>query len=273
MPADSHGSLALITGASSGIGRELARVFAREGYSLILVARTAERLEELAAEFKVKYGTQSVVLPMDLSQTDAADQIWEKLSPAQRRLDVLVNCAGFGTFGKFWEGDTAQELGQLQVNIVTATHLIRLFLPEMVRRRSGHILNIGSVAGFQPGPYMPIYYASKAYLLSFSEAIAEQLKDTGVTMTLVAPGAVVTDFARRTGGGVSPERDGEYHGWVYNLVNMQADAVAEYSYKAMRQGRRLAIPGAVNRLVPLLSRLLPRKALTRIIGRSQEYMR
>jgi len=163
---------ALITGASFGIGYELARIFAREGYNLVLVARTADKLRQLASELEKAHGTRSLILASDLSAPGAAAYLHDQTTRADIQLDVLVNNAGFGQFGLFAENDLEQCLLQIQLNITTLTHLTRLYLPEMLERKSGRILNVASTAAFQAGPLMSVYYATKAYVLHFSEGIA-----------------------------------------------------------------------------------------------------
>src|SRR5712691_8172351 len=186
---------ALITGASFGIGQELAGIFAREGYNLVLVARTADKLRQLASELEKAHGTRSLILASDLAAPGAAAYIHDQTTRADITVDVLVNNAGFGQFGLFAENDLEECLQQIQLNVTTLTHLTRLYLPEMVARKSGRILNVASTAAFQPGPLMAVYYATKAYVLHFSEAIAEELRHSGVTVTALCPGPTETGFA------------------------------------------------------------------------------
>src|SRR6202795_3291921 len=188
---------ALITGASFGIGHELAGIFAREGYNLVLVARTADKLRQLASDLEKTHGTRSLILAGDLSSPGAAAYIHDQTTRAELAVDVLVNNAGFGQFGLFAENDLEECLQQIQLNITTLTHLTRLYLPDMLSRKSGRILNVASTAAFQAGPLMAVYYATKAYVLHFSEAIANELEGTGVTVTCLCPGPTSTEFQER----------------------------------------------------------------------------
>src|SRR3954471_20420213 len=219
---------ALITGASAGIGLELARLFAAGGYDLVLVARSAGRLEELAGELRSRHGAAARALAKDLTHPESPEEVFRELEAAGVAVDVLVNNAGFGTFGPFAETDLDQELRELQLNVVTLTHLTKRFLPGMLARRRGGVLNVGSTAGFQPGPLMAVYYATKAYVLSFSEALAEELRNTGITVTALCPGPTRTEFASEAG--VTNSR-------LFSLFGA-ADAtdVAEYGFRAMMEG-------------------------------------
>ncbi|MBE8968493.1 SDR family oxidoreductase, partial [Nostocales cyanobacterium LEGE 12452] len=174
---------ALITGASGGIGYEFVKLFAQDGYNLVLVARSVDKLNKIADEFKKKFGIDVKVISKDLSNPSAPEEIFRELEQASINVDVLVNNAGFATYGLFNEIDLNAEMQLLQVNVLCLTHLTKLFLKGMVQRGSGKILNLASTAAFQPGPLMAVYYASKAYVLSFSEAIANELEGTGVSVT------------------------------------------------------------------------------------------
>ena len=187
---------ALITGASFGIGLELAHLFARDGAELVLVARSRERLEALAGELRRAYGTSAHTLCEDLSDPAAPPRILDSVRERGFVIDVLVNNAGIGARGQFAALDLERQLAMLQVNLCALTHLSRLFLPPMLARRRGAILNVGSIAGFLPGPGMAVYYATKAYVLSFTEALAEEVRGSGVSVTLLAPGPTATGFAR-----------------------------------------------------------------------------
>src|SRR2546428_5424528 len=188
---------ALITGASGGIGYELALLFAKDGFDCILVARSQDKLEELAARLESEFRVRTLVLPKDLSKPSAVDEIHEEVTAASMPVDVLVNNAGFPVFGLFRESDLEAELEMLQVNVVALTALTKLLLKPMLARRDGRILNLGSTAAFAPGPLMTVYYASKAYVLSFSEALANELEGTGVSVTCLCPGATRTGFQKR----------------------------------------------------------------------------
>ena len=251
---------ALITGASSGIGYELALLFAADGFDCILVARSHGKLQELAARLEGEHRVKTLVLAKDLSKPSAVDEIYEEVSAASMEVDVLVNNAGFPVYGLFVETDLAAELEMLQVNVVALTALTKLFVKGMVERRAGRILNLGSTAAFLPGPLMAAYYASKAYVLSFSEALAGELQGTGVTVTCLCPGPTRTGFQKR--GALEDSR----------LVQGQiADArsVALAGYRGMMAGKTVMIPG-FNKLVPWIVRISPRGVLTRVVRRMQD---
>ena len=252
---------ALITGASSGIGYELALLFAADGFDCILVARSHDKLKELAARLESEHRVKTLVLAKDLSRSSAVDEIYEEVSAASMEVDVLVNNAGFPVYGLFCETDLAAELEMLQVNVVALTALTKLFLKPMVQRRDGRILNLGSTAAFLPGPLMAVYYASKAHVLSFSEALAGELQGTGVTVTCLCPGPTRTGFQKR--GALEDSR----------LVQGQiADArsVALAGYRGLMAGKTVVIPGFTNRLVPWIVRASPRGMLTRVVHRMQD---
>ena len=247
---------ALVTGASYGIGYELARLLAADGYDLVLVARGEERLARAAAELGGR------ALALDLARADAPRELSERLRADGTSVDVLVNNAGFGNFGMFAETDLAQELEMLQLNVVALTHLTKLFLPPMLERRSGRILNVASTAGFQPGPLMAVYFASKAYVISFSEALAEELRGTGVRLTVLCPGSTKTGFQKRAYAGDAERaaRGGE----------MDAREVALAGYRGLSAGRTLVVPGLKNRLMAGAVRLAPRGLTTRLVRKMQE---
>lgn len=259
-PSRSGKPTALITGASVGIGYELAKVFARNGHDLILVARNREQLEKVAAECR-SLGAESRVIAKDLSLPNAAQEIFDEWSQASVQVDVLVNNAGFGTHGPFAEIDTEADLGLLQVNIVALTHLTKLFLRPMLGRGSGKILNVASLAAFQPGPFMATYYASKAYVLSFSEAVAAEVGRRGITVTALCPGPVKTEFQKRAGIEATRLSQGRV---------MDAATVAEAGYRALMRGRRLIIPSVPDKFLALASRFAPRRFATWVTGRLNE---
>ena len=254
---------ALITGASGGIGLELARQFAAGGYDLVLVARSGARLEEIAAELMGRHGVAVRAFPCDLAVREAPEEIFRQLSAAGVAVDVLVNNAGFATFGAFVEIDLARELEELQLNVVTLTHLTKKFLPGMLARRRGGVLNVASTAAFQPGPLMAVYYASKAYVLSFSEALAEELAGTGVTVTALCPGPTATGFQQR-----AAMQDSKLFSGLLKVAD--APAVARAGYAGFRAGRRIVIPGLLNRLGVQTLRVSPRAMATRVVKRIQE---
>ncbi|HUI57888.1 MAG TPA: SDR family oxidoreductase [Bryobacteraceae bacterium] len=238
---------ALITGASSGIGAELARLCAAGGYDLILVARSDARLAELVGELSRVHRIQARVLAADLSNPAAPSEIFAQVRDSPP--DILINIAGFGVHGAFAESDWAAAARLIQVNITALAHLTRLFLPEMLRRRAGRILNVASTAAFVPGPFMAMYYASKAFVLSFSEALANEVNGTGVIVTVLCPGPTHTGFA--DAAGVS-------HSNLFRGPVMEAEAVAREGYAAMMAGKATVIAGARNRWLMLGARLAPR---------------
>lgn len=258
---NNHGQTALITGASGGIGYEFARVFARNGYNLVLVARSEEKLNKLAGELGREHQISAKVLARDLSQPAAPDEIYAQLQQEAMAVDVLVNNAGFATYGFFHELDLDRELQMLQLNIVALTHLTRLFLPAMVARKRGKILNVASTAAFQPGPLMAGYYASKAYVLSFSEAIANELQGTGVTVTALCPGPTESGFQARAK--IDSSR------LISNQTLMDAAIVAEAGYQALMDGKTVLIPGLRNQLLALATRFMPRNLTTQIVRNLQ----
>jgi hypothetical protein len=249
---------ALITGASGGIGLELARCFAAGGYDLVLVARNAGRLEELAGELR-RQGATARVLAKDLAAPAAPEEVCRELAAAGVAVDVLVNNAGFGTFGPFVETPLGQELEELQLNVVTLTHLTKKLLPAMVGKRRGGVLNVASTAAFQPGPLMAVYYATKAYVVSFSEALAEELRGTGVTVTALCPGPTATGFQQRSGMVISKL-----------LPVADAAAVARDGYEGFRAGKRIVIPGLLNKVGVQSLRVSPRALVTRLVRKMQE---
>jgi short-subunit dehydrogenase len=254
---------ALITGASGGIGLELARLFAAGGYDLVLVARSGARLEEIAAELSGRHGIAARALPCDLAAREAPEELCRQLAVAGLAVDVLVNNAGFATFGAFVEIDLARELEELQLNIVTLTHLTKKLLPAMLARRRGGVLNVASTAAFQPGPMMAVYYASKAYVLSFSEALAEEVAGTGVTVTALCPGPTATGFQQR-----AAMQESKLFSGLLEVAD--APAVAHAGYAGFRAGRRIVIPGLANRLGVQSLRFSPRALVTRVVKRMQE---
>src|SRR6202790_2259799 len=196
---DSKDQTALITGASGGIGYELAKLFARDHYNLVLVARSAERLRRVAEELQGRSGVAVKTVALDLAEASAPRSLFDQLQREGVAVDVLVNNAGFGSIGEFASIAEEEILGQISLNITAVTHLTRLFLPAMLARRHGKIMNVASTAAFQPGPLMAVYYATKAYVLSFSEALANETGGSGVTVTAVCPGPTATAFQKRAG--------------------------------------------------------------------------
>jgi uncharacterized protein len=248
---------ALVTGASSGIGEDLARLFAADGHNLVLVARGGERLHALAGELRDRQHIAASVIVADLSDPASSDRIARELLEKGQQIDVLVNNAGFGQYGMFAKVDPV-ELGRLlQVNVSALTLLTRLLLPAMLSRGSGRVLNVASTAAFQPGPLMAPYYASKAYVLSLSEALAEETRGTGVTVTCLCPGPTTTRFQARAGMQKSK---------LFKMLSTMSSAeVALAGYRGVMTGRRLVIPGLMNKLGVHANRFAPRILAPRIV--------
>jgi short-subunit dehydrogenase len=251
---------ALITGASSGIGLELARLFAADKWDVALVARSEGKLRELAAELQSAHGITARVIGADLAKPSAPDEVMAALQGIE--IDALVNNAGFGLGGSFAKSDLRAETEMIQVNITALTQLTKLVLPSMVARKRGAILNVASTAAFQPGPFMSVYYATKAYVLSFSEAIAEELSGSGVTVTALCPGPTETGFAAVAKVEGSP--------LFTKLRPAGAAEVARAGYEAMKSGKRIAIPGMKNKLLAQSIRISPRKLVTKIVRKMNE---
>jgi short-subunit dehydrogenase len=249
----------LITGASAGIGMELARIFAAKGHRVALTARRADRLSQLAGEIVAAGGAQPIVIPCDLEQADACDTIQGALAAAGVELEYLVNNAGFGIFGHAIKRDRNDQLGMVAVNIRALTDLTLRFSDQLIRNRGG-ILNIGSIAAFLPGPGMAIYYASKAYVLSFSEAMRRELAPQGVRVTVVCPGPVPTDFQVRAG--IRP-------GFDSAVLNVSPAEVARQGYEGLMANKRAVLPGLGIKLVPFLLRLFPRSFVLAAVGAFQ----
>src|SRR5439155_27363929 len=220
-------------------GRELAKLLVREGHDLVLVASRQAELDELAAALKEQYGATEQVVPADLAEPDAAAKVLAELGP-QPRVDVLVNNAGFGGHGAFADRDRDADLRMVAVNVTALTDLTKLVLPGMVARGRGRVLNVASTAAFQPGPFMAVYYATKAYVLSLSEALAEETSGTGVTVTCLCPGVTDTEFHGVAGTDAQPLTSG--------ALSMSASSVAEAGYRAMMRGRLIEIPGVHNKV-------------------------
>ena len=244
-----RGETVLITGASSGIGRELARQFAGDGADLVLIARSEDRLRELAAELAAESGVTVEVVPADLARPGSPDQIVQTLAQRQIEVDVLVNNAGFG-----------RQLDMIEVNVAALTRLTALLLPAMLERRRGGILNVASTAAFQPGPNSAVYYATKAYVLSFTEALAEEVRGSGVRVSCLAPGPTDTGFAAQAGATGSR---------LFRRGVMDAGRVARAGHDGLRRGKTVVIPGLRNRALAVGARLSPRILATKISGYMQ----
>jgi short-subunit dehydrogenase len=249
---------ALVTGASSGLGRELAQLFAGDGHDVVLVARRKPELEALAARLVAERGVAAHVIPEDLSDPAAAGRLVAEVGRRGLEIEFLVNNAGFGARGGFVELDLRRQLDMIQVNVATLAHLTGLLLPGMIARRSGRILNLGSTAGFQPGPGMAVYYATKAFVNSFTEALAFELRGTGVTATLSCPGATLTEFGTVADNGRAR---------IFKSGVMAAAPVAAAAYRAMMSGRTTIIHGVRNKVVIHGQRLIPRAGVRAIAAR------
>jgi uncharacterized protein len=246
---------ALVTGASAGLGTELAWLLAADGHDVVIVARRREKLEALAAEIRAKHQVEVHVIAEDLAQPGAAGRIKGALDERRIAIDALVNNAGFGGTGAFADRELARELEMIQVNIVALVELTHLLLPAMIARKSGRVLNIGSTAGFVPGAFMAIYYASKAFVNSFTEALSVELEGTGVTATVSCPGATATEFAQVAGNDKTP---------LFKSRVMGAREVAEDAYRAMMRGEPLSVPGFMNKVRIASLRAAPRGVMRSI---------
>ncbi len=256
IPMNPPNQTALITGASTGIGYELAILFARDQYNLVLVARSGPRLTQVAEELRQQHGIAVKTIPLDLGLPQASQNLFEETQREGINVDILVNNAGYGRSGKFAEIPPEEDFGQIQLNVTALTLLTRLYVGPMLERRSGKVMNVASTAAFQPGPLMAVYYATKAYVLSFSEAIADELRGTGVTVTCFCPGPTLTEFQKRA--------QTENSRLFKQLAPMDAKTVAADGYRALMAGKTLEISGFKNWLVAESVRFAPRKVVTAI---------
>ncbi len=262
MSAAPSSETVLVTGASSGIGAELARAFARGGSSLVLTARSVDKLEVLAAELRKGAGVAVRVVAADLASPEGPERLMQRLSQDGVQVDVLVNNAGFAAFGAFTETKWADEAGMLQLNVVTLTELTKRLLPAMLARKRGGVLNVASTAAFQPGPLMAVYYATKAYVLSFSEALAEEVRGSGVSVTALCPGPTESGFQAR-----AAMEDSKL---VKGKRLMDAASVAHAGYEGFRRGAAVVVPGLGNRLLVQSVRFTPRRWVTRMVHNMSE---
>jgi short-subunit dehydrogenase len=253
---------ALITGASSGIGYEFAKILAKDCDVLVLVSRRRERLLEVKRELENSAAVSVKIIVKDLSQPGAGEDIYNELESEKISVDILINNAGVGHLGAFTEIDWRQDTDMIATNITALTHMTKLFVKGMIARKKGKIMNVASTAAFQPGPLMAVYYASKAYVLSFSEAIAYELQGTGVTVTALCPGPTATDFAKVA--------DMERSKLFMFKPPASASDVARYGYDAMMKGKTVAVHGVVNKIIAFSVRLSPRKYLPLIVRRLHE---
>lgn len=246
----------LITGATSGIGLELAKIHAQNGDRLILVARSTDVLATLQADFKTQFGTEVLPLRFDLSDRAAPSALYDAVKSAGWQVDALVNNAGFGDHGYFWDADPQKIHQMMDLNMTSLVQLTRLFLTDMLARKSGKIMNVASTAAFQPGPTMAVYYATKAFVLSFSEALSEELQGSGVTVTTLCPGPTPSGFQ---------DRSGMHKSRILQFVPLTSSArVARECYHAMMRGKTVAIVGWINAAVVFSTRFAPRAAVRKI---------
>lgn len=248
---------ALITGASGGLGLSFVNIFAREGYDLVLVARNGDRLNEIKTEVEQKYSVKATVIPCDLCASNGAQQVFEATEAESIHIDVLVNNAGFGDFGEFYKTDLSKQVRMVDLNCIALMELCHLYLPAMIKKGEGYILNVDSIAAFQPGPLMSVYYASKAFVFSFSQALHRELKGTGVKLTALCPGPIRTNFDTAADLGES--------GLFKNLKVWDPDTVAEFGYKNMKKGRSFCVLGILNKLIVFANRLAPRALVRNMV--------
>lgn len=242
---------ALITGATSGIGRALAERFAQDGHELILVARNETRLASARRDLETTYRIPVSDCPLDLTEPDAPETLRHHLTIENIDVDVLVNNAGFATYGPFAEMDIEPQLGMIRLHVHALTQLTHLLLPGMIERGQGGILNVASTAAFQPGPGMAVYFATKAYVLSFSEALHKELREHGITVTALCPGPTSTEFFERA----SMQRSG----LTSQLLVMKIDPVADAGYRGLMNGKRVVVPGWKNKLSAFIARRAPQR--------------
>jgi uncharacterized protein len=262
---DESRPIAIITGASSGIGRDFAELYARDGHHLILVARRRDALESLGRSLHDRHGVVCDAFPADLARRLDRENLAARLRSIDDRIVALVNNAGIGTHGYFHETDLERELEIIELNVAALTHLTKLVVPGMLARRHGRIVNVSSLAAFQPGPLMAVYYASKAYVQSFSEALAEEVAGTGVTVTALCPGPTTTEFHGRAG--IHPDAP------AGGPQTMTSREVAEAGYRAANSGKRVIVTGLRNKVVVWANRILSRRRMTRLVRRLQERRR
>jgi hypothetical protein len=251
---------ALITGASGGIGYELARIHAEQGGNLVLVARNKEKMDELKSELEEKHGITVHTVQKDLSLHGAAYEVYNKVNDLNIEIDYLINNAGYGDVKHFAVTDWPKQEKMINLNVITLAHLTRLFLPDMISRGSGRILNVASVASFVPGPTMSVYFATKAFVLSFSEAVAEEVRGKGITVTALCPGPTESDFH-------TVAHDGNK---TKDRKMPTSREVAAYGYSAMMKGKVVAVPGLDNKVLVGLIWFLPKRIIVRIVRRIQE---
>jgi len=249
----------LITGASAGIGAALAEVCAEHGHDLILVARRRDRLDSSAADIERRFHVKVTCVTEDLANPDGPGRVFDAVTAQGLEVEHLINNAGVGLYGRFSQTDLNAELKMIQLNVTSVVELTKRFLPSMIQRRSGRILNVASTAAFVPGPWMSIYYATKAFVLSFSEAIGYELKPSGITVSTLCPGPTQSEFKVRAGSQRSR---------LFEAFLMDAPTVARAGYDGMMSGKSVVIPGIRNKLIPVAARMIPRPLLTTMSHRA-----
>ncbi|WP_129689797.1 SDR family NAD(P)-dependent oxidoreductase [Gottfriedia acidiceleris] len=249
------GKTVLITGPTEGIGYELTKLFAKDHFNLVLVARNKTKLEEMANSLMKQFNIKVLVISEDLSKANSAKSIFDQVLKSQMEIDILVNNAGVALYGDFGQTDLKKELTMIQLNIVTLTELVKYFLPNMLQKKSGQIINIASTSAFQPGPKMSVYAASKAYVLSFSEALSEELRHTGVSVTAVCPGPTRTGIINSSGGNNSKLFKGKI---------MTPKKVAKLTYKAVSKKETIIITGFKNKILAQSVRFIPRSIVRKL---------
>jgi uncharacterized protein len=253
---------ALVTGASSGIGVDLARAVARRGWNVILTARREDRLRTLERELRERHGVEALTVPEDLASPEGRGRLFQRVEEEGLEVELLVNNAGIGDYGPFAKSDRGRTMGTVELNVVALTELTHHFLPGMVSRGRGWVLNVASSAAFQPGPLMSVYYATKAYVLSLSEGLREEVRRSGVGVTALCPGPTVSEFQEKAGVNAS------YLGAFFPRAS--SERAAEVGVRALFRGRPVAVVGVTTRLQTLLLRILPRRVVPGIMRRIQE---
>ncbi|MBI3231720.1 MAG: SDR family oxidoreductase [Candidatus Doudnabacteria bacterium] len=248
---------ALITGATSGIGLALAKIFAKHEYNLVIVARKEEELKSTAIDLSSRYHIEVKHIPADLSQNDAPQKVFDFCHSQNISIDVLVNNAGFAVYGTFWAVETSKHLNIVQLNMLAPTHLTALFLPELINRK-GKILNVASTAAFQPGPYMAVYYATKAYILSLSQALREELKPKGINVSCLCPGGTVTNYHKLADQKFLATKLHRY------LPLTSAESVARAGFRGLMKNKPIIIPGFLNKFLAFWAQVLPNNLITMI---------
>jgi uncharacterized protein len=251
----------LITGASSGIGYKFAERFAKDKYNIVVIARSEDKLKSLKEKLESLYGITVYSYTKDLSIQEEVNDLYQQLQNENIEVDILINNAGFGLYGEFVQTDLDEELNMIDLNIKTLTQLTKLIVKDMVKRNKGKILNVSSTAAFQPGPLMAVYYATKAYVLSFTEALENELKGTNVTVSVLCPGPTATNFTSRAKLGESK---------LFNRGVMNVDDVVRIGYDEFMKGKTLIIPGFKNRFLANSVRFLPRKVVTSVVRSMQD---